>query len=144
LKVTRAVTLKAPPQRVWDVLLDPAEFSQCIPGVEAFEALGGDKYTVTMKIGIGAVKGAFSGAVAVRDVDLGKSYSMDVHGRGSAGFVQGSGKISLAATPEGATEVTVDGDANIGGTIAMVGQRMLSSAANLMVDRFFGCIGERL
>ncbi len=144
MKVTRSVTLNAPPQRVWEVLLDPAEFSQCIPGVEAFEAQGGDTYAVTMKIGIGAVKGTFTGAVAVRDVDPGKSYSMDVRGRGQAGFVQGSGKVSLTAAAGGATEVAVDGDANIGGTIAMVGQRMLSSAANLMLDRFFGCIGERL
>ena len=48
----------APPARVWDLLMDPAVISSCIPGCDAFEPDGEDRYKVKLTVGIAAITGA--------------------------------------------------------------------------------------
>ena len=44
-------TFNAPPDRVWDLLMDPAAISSCIPGCDRFEPDGEDRYNVTLTVG---------------------------------------------------------------------------------------------
>ena len=41
---------------------------------------------------------------------------------------------------EGATLVKVTGQGQVGGLMARVGQRLLSTASKMMMDRFFCCL----
>ena len=41
------------------------------------------------------------------------------------------------------TLVTVDSRAQVGGTIARVGQRLLGSVSKMMMDRFFACLATK-
>jgi carbon monoxide dehydrogenase subunit G len=44
----------------------------------------------------------------------------------------------LSLKPEGSeTEVSYEGDVQVGGTIAAVGQRLVDSTAKMMIKRFF-------
>lgn len=143
MKVTHTVTLNAPVDKVWKVLLDPNEIAGCIPGCEGLTPVGNDQYEAVMRVGVGAVRGTFRSKVSLKDITPTTSYRMSVEGQGNAGLVNGEGLISLA--PEGAgTLITIDGDANIAGTIAAVGQRMLTGAARMMMNQFFGCIGKKV
>jgi carbon monoxide dehydrogenase subunit G len=45
---------------------------------------------------------------------------------------------------EGGTRVAYDGDVQIGGLIAGVGQRMLGGVSKMMVDQFFSRMAELL
>jgi len=57
-------------------------------------------------------------------------------GKGLPGFVKGEGRIDLA--PRGSeTELSYSGEAQVGGLIASVGQRMLDAAARRIVQQFF-------
>ena len=44
-------TFDAPADRVWDLLMDPAALSSCIPGCTRFEPDGEDRYAVTLTVG---------------------------------------------------------------------------------------------
>src|SRR5207253_2704810 len=44
MKVTHSVTLDAPVDQVWKVLLDPNEIAACIPGCEGLEPVGENQY----------------------------------------------------------------------------------------------------
>ena len=70
---------------------------------------------------------------------------MLVDGSGKAGFVKGEARIELAAA-DGATNETVvlvSGDGQVGGLMARVGQRLLGSVSQMMMDRFFACLREK-
>ena len=47
MEISGSYTFNAPPDRVWDLLMDPAVISSCIPGCDKFEPDGDDRYNVT-------------------------------------------------------------------------------------------------
>ena len=52
--------------------------------------------------------------------------------------------VALSEADGGArTSVAVTGKAQVGGTIARVGQRLLGGVSKMMMDRFFACLQER-
>jgi len=129
--------------RVWDLLMDPAALSSCIPGCTRFEPDGEDRYAVTLTVALAAITGTYNGTVNLTDKTLHTSYRLVMEGQGRAGFVKGSSVISLR--PAGAsTAVDVSGAVHTGGPIARVGQRLLGGVARMMMDRFFACLKAKL
>ena len=144
MEVTATYTFDAPRQRVWELLIDPTVIASCLPGCESMEPTGDDTYTATLTVGIAAITGRFTGTVQMADKVPPASYTLQVEGRGKPGFVNGSADVSLAEDGAGGTTtVAVTGKAQVGGTIARVGQRLLGSVSKMMMDRFFACLQER-
>jgi len=94
-------------------------------------------------VGIAAVTGRYEGTVEMQDLDPPNSYRLVVEGRGKPGFMKGGGALKLT-DQDGGTRVDVEGDAEVGGTIARVGQRLIGSVSKMMMDRFFTCLRSRL
>ena len=78
-----------PAARVWDLLMDPQAISSCLPGCDAFEPLGDDRYRVVLNAGVAAVTGSFEGTVEMADKNPPVSYRLTVDGHGRPGFVKG-------------------------------------------------------
>ena len=136
-------TFDAPADRVWDVLMDPAALSSCIPGCTRFEPDGEDRYAVTLTVALAAITGTYNGTVNLTDKTPHTSYRLVMEGDGRAGFVKGTSVISLR--PDGAsTAVDVSGAVHTGGPIARVGQRLIGGVARMMMDRFFACLKAKL
>jgi uncharacterized protein len=128
---------------VWNALTDPDRIASCLPGCEKLIPTGENSYEMTMSMGIGAIRGKFSGAIRLHDIHPTTDYGMTVSGTGSAGFVNGEGTLRISTGPAG-TIVTYMGEVSAGGAIASVGQRMISGAARMVIDRFFKCVNEQL
>ena len=143
MEISGSYTFNALPERVWNLLMDPAVLSSCIPGCETFEPSGEDRYTVTLNVGIAAITGTYTGNVHLVDKMPHTSYRLVVEGKGRPGFVKGSSTIALSADGE-RTEVTVTSNVQTGGIIARVGQRLIDGVAKMMMDRFFGCLQSKL
>lgn len=126
-------------KRVWDFMLDPETLQQCLPGCEALTEIGPDEYEATMKIGIGAIRGTYQGRVKISNRDEPNSYTMLVEGKGPAGNISGEGSISLAEDGE-RTLVHWSGKANVRGTLARIGGRVIQPAARTIVGQFFNCL----
>ena len=137
------VLLHNPPSRVWEALNDPEILSRCTPGCKVFEATGDNKYHVVMELGLAAVKGIFEGQIMITDSIPGTSYRMSITGEGLTGFVRGDGNVSLA--PEGDnTRLTYEVDAQVGGAIAGVGQRVMGGISKMMVGQFFSKLEKEI
>ena len=144
MEVSATYTFDAPRQRVWNLLIDPQVIAGCLPGCEAMEPTGDDTWRATLTIGIAAITGRYEGTVRMSDKNEPAGYTLAVEGRGKPGFVNGSANVSLADADGGArTSVAVAGKAQVGGTIARVGQRLLGGVSKMMMDRFFACLQER-
>ena len=140
MKVEGAYSFPGPPQKVWDLLLDPESLRACIPGVETLTETSPDHWDAVMRVGVAAIKGTYKGKVAIVDKAAPNGYTLQVEGSGGPGFVKGSAKISLHADGDNATRVAVDGDGQVGGMLAGVGQRMLPGVAKMLMNQFFECL----
>jgi carbon monoxide dehydrogenase subunit G len=116
---------------VWSALFDPVILAAVMPGCEKLELVDGH-YVGEIKVKVGPIQGKFAGKVDLKDKVEPHSYTMIVDGRGAPGFIKATASVKLA--PEGnATRVTYDSDAQIGGKIASVGQRLIEASARAIV-----------
>ena len=136
MKVSGTHTFAVPRDRVWSFLIDPARMARCIPGCEKLEPLGENEYAGEMNVGLAAVKGQYKGKVKLEDLRPPSHYRLVVDGKGKQGFIKGSGTVDLEEQG-GGTLLKYAGDAQIGGPLASVGQRMLDGAARTMTAQFF-------
>jgi len=119
---------------VWQTLTDPNIVAQCIPGCEKMELTGDDTYLATMAVGVGSVKGRFTATIRLTDQQFPERYRLIVEAKSPVGFVKGDGIIALQEMPEGQTQVSIEGEVQIGGTLASVGSRLLQAAANAQLN----------
>jgi uncharacterized protein len=143
VKVEGTFAYPAPPERVWSRLLDPVALRACIPGCESLESTGEDRWSARLSVGAGPVRGTYQGSVAIANKKEPVSYTLEIEGRGAPGFVKGTAQVTLAAADTG-TRVDVMADGQVGGTVAAVGQRMLSGVARMLMGQFFDCLRTKL
>jgi hypothetical protein len=142
MKISGAYTLRLSRKRAYEALRDPAVLAKCIPGCESLDKTGEDEYAMKMKLALAAVSGQFEGKVKIVDSNPPSSFKLIVGGKGKIGHVKGEGLLTLAEQDGGSTQVSYDGDASVGGTIAAVGQRLIDSTAKMMIKRFFEKVAE--
>jgi uncharacterized protein len=131
----------APIQQVWDLLMDARAVGDCLPGCRGLNAVGDDRYEVELSVAVAAIAGHFKGTVSLEEKVAPRSYTLIVDGTGRQGFVKGHANISLE--PDGErTRVQVNAQADAGGMIARVGQRLLEGVARTTMDRFYGCLSK--
>jgi carbon monoxide dehydrogenase subunit G len=143
MEISGSYPFNGRPDRVWDLLMDPATISSCIPGCDRFEPDGEDRYRVRLTVGLAAITGTYDGTVVIADKVPQASYRLTVEGQGKPGFVKGGAAIALRL--DGATTIVeVSGTVQAGGPIARVGQRLIRSVSKMMLDRFFACLQSRI
>ena len=141
IEIARSYDFAAPRERVWQLLMDTHSLSLCIPGCSGLEPDPDveQRYRIKLAVKLAAVMGTYDGTVQLVDLTPIESYGLVAEGKGRPGFVKGKASIALAAgaaAPE-TTTLTVNGEVQAGGAIALVGQRLITSAARMMMDRFF-------
>jgi carbon monoxide dehydrogenase subunit G len=115
---------------------DPEVLARAIPGCESLDKVGPDEYRMKMKMALASLSGAFDGKVRITEQNPPQSFRLVVEGSGKVGFVKGDGVLKLSAVEEG-TEVAYEGEAQVGGTMAAVGQRLIDGTARMMIKKFF-------
>jgi carbon monoxide dehydrogenase subunit G len=143
VKIAGSHTLPAPPEQVYGMLQDPEVLARAMPGCERLNLVAPGEYEMQMKVAIAAVQGLFKGKVHLRDPRPPERYRMVVEGIGKVGFVKGEGDVSLAHEVDG-TRVSYDGDVQVGGAIAAVGQRLLDTTARFVIRKFFESVARQL
>src|SRR5207245_5689699 len=148
VKISGSYTLPVAPERAYQILQDPAILAQAMPGCEGLETIGPDGYRMKMKVLLAALSGQFEGKVRITDQSPPTSFRLIVEGSGRIGFLKGDGLLRLsrattirvlsaAPSEPPSTVVSYEGDAQVGGTLAAVGQRLIDGTAKMMIKKFF-------
>ena len=141
MKIFGTHVLDMAQQRAYQLLQDPEVLARCMPGCEALIRIGENEYQMKMKMALASFSGLFDGSVKIVEPEPPSSFRLIVEGKGKIGFMKGDGRLKL--TPEGnGTKVAYEGDAQVGGTLAAVGQRLIDTTARLMIKRFFDKLAE--
>ena len=131
-------------QQAWDALNDPEVLKKCIPGCDKFENTGENQYAVGMAVKVGPVSAKFTGKVTLAEIQPPTSYKLAFEGQGGvAGFGKGSSSVSLTPNAEGC-ELAYKVQAQVGGKLAQLGQRLIDGAAKSMADDFFKRFDEEM
>lgn len=124
-------------QQAWEALNDPAVLKVCIPGCDSIESTGENAYALVNAIKVGPVSAKFKGNLQLADIQAPDSYTIHFDGNGgAAGFGKGSARVSLAPSDAGC-ELNYTVNAQVGGKIAQVGQRLIDGVAKSMAESFF-------
>ena len=137
MEITGKFKINGSRQEVWDVLNDPDALANALPGADRLIEESPDRYRAEMSVGVGIIRGRFTGNVAVLDKVPQESYRMIVDGDGGAGWLKGDGKIRLTDSGTSETQIDVEGEASVGGLLGRVGQRMVRNVANNLMKQFF-------
>jgi carbon monoxide dehydrogenase subunit G len=139
MKISGERILAASRQHVWDLLNDPERLARLIPGCEKLEKLAPDEFAGTVNIGIAGVKGVYTGKLKLDEIRQPEHYKMNVDGKGKQGFMRGFGTLDLASKNDNPnhTVVSYTGDVQVGGPLVQVGQRVIDSAAKMLIGQFF-------
>lgn len=131
----------APIERVWNLLMDTEAVGKCLPGCRGLQSIGEDRYEVELGVAVAAIAGQFKGTLSVEEKVPPASYKLAVEGSGRQGFVKGHARITLESDGD-RTRVHVSAQADVGGMIARVGQRLLEGVARATMDRFYACLAR--
>ncbi|MGH7907529.1 MAG: SRPBCC family protein [Candidatus Binataceae bacterium] len=144
MKIAGEQVLPGNRQTVWELFNDPERLSKLIPGCEKLDVISPTEFAGQINIGIAAVKGVYTGKLKLEDIRAPEHYKMLVDGKGKQGFMRGSGTIDLSAKSPTETLVKYAGDVQVGGPLVQVGQRVIDSAAKMMMGQFFAAAGAEL
>lgn len=137
MTMTGEVQLPASRETVWEKLNDPDVLKACIPGCEQLDKISDTQFQAVAVNKIGPVKAKFKGKVELSDLDPPNGYRISGQGDGGvAGFAKGGAVVTLVAK-DGGTVLTYAVEAQIGGKLAQLGQRLINGAAKKLADDFF-------
>ena len=144
MDISGTYTLNAPREQVWDALFDPEILKRAVPGCESIERTGADEYVMRLHVDVAGTRGSYDGSLRVLEAQKPESYRLVVDGTGARGILHGDGRLRLETNDTGATVVTYSGQTQLGGAIASIGVGVARTAAQHLIQDFFGRLQQAL
>lgn len=137
--------IAAPVDTVWAALNDPAVLKAAIPGCKDLDMKSPTEMAATVVLKIGPIKATFQGEVTLKNLNPPNSYTIQGEGKGGiAGFAKGGADVTLTADGDDATVLRYAAKADVGGKIAQLGSRLITSTSKKLAGQFFSTFGEKV
>ncbi len=144
MKVAGEYVFNGPREAVWELVRDPEVLATALPGTQRLNEVSENEYEGEMHVRVGPVAGVFAGRVVASDEVPPESYTLSVEGKGAPGFAKGTGHVQLIDQGDGTTLMKYEGEMQIGGRIASVGQRLMDSASKSMIRQGLETLNKAL
>lgn len=138
------VRIAAPRDLVREMLLDPEILAKCIPGCEALQQVSDKEYRAKVVLKVGPIKARFAGEVQLETGN--DPYEIILTGKGAggvAGFAKAAATVNLIDEGE-ETLLRYDVDAEVGGRLAQLGNRLIVSTARKLAGVYFKTFNEEV
>jgi carbon monoxide dehydrogenase subunit G len=144
LEFSGAPEIAAPPERVWQRLLDHEFVASVAPGVESVEAVDDRHFKVVSALGVGSVKLKFQLDVELSDVRPPKSLKLAARGKAPGSAVEVSTAIEIEPVAPDRSRLKWSATSDVRGTVASVGARLLKGTAKKLTEGFWDRFAERV
>lgn len=144
MKIEGEYIFDGPREAVWKLVRDPEVLMKCLPGTQTVKKISDTEFTGEVTVRIGPFSGTFAGRVLVSDEVPPQSCTLTVEGTGKIGFLKGVGSIDMTELEGQKTLMKYTGEAQIGGKVASVGQRLFDSVSKSMVKQGLDTLNEIL
>ena len=136
MKLSGNYTVPIGRELAYHLMQDPAVLARAMPGCNHLALVAPDEYEMRMKMVISSIQGLFAGKVRIADRNPPASFRLIVEGSGKVGFMKGDGLLTFA-TLYTSTDIHYEGEVQVGGMIAGVGQRLLDTTSRYLIKKFF-------
>ena len=136
MKLSGNYTVPIQRERAYQLMQDPAVLARAMPGCDHLALIAPDEYEMRMKMVISSIQGLFNGKVRIADRNPPEGFRLIVEGSGKVGFMKGEGVLTFT-TLYTSTDIHYEGDVQVGGMIAGVGQRLLDTTSRFLIKKFF-------
>lgn len=143
MKIAGHKLIDASSAQCYRVLTDPDILVKTMPGLKSMREQEDGRYRAELEMGVAAIRGRYAGVMAIEDTMPNQSYRLVMEGQGPGGFVHVNMQVRFDEHASGC-DVAYDGEAKVGGTVAGVGQRMLSGVASFIVNQFFNNVAREV
>lgn len=144
MKLEGEYVFNGPRDEVWQLVRDPDVLASALPGTQSLKQVSENEYEGDINLRMGPVAGVFSGRLVVSNEEPPKKCTLAVEGQGKPGFIKGTGNVNLMDQGDGTTLMKYDGELQIGGRLASVGQRMLDTASKSMMRQGLETLNQTL
>lgn len=145
MKLSNDITVPAPIEEAWELMLDVERVAPCLPGA-SIEESDGDEYKGSMKVKIGPIVSQFEGTLKIEEADEeARRAVMSAKARDSRG--KGSANATITSTLEPAeegTRVTVETDLRVTGPAASFGRGVMEDVSAMLMTQFADCLATKL
>jgi uncharacterized protein len=128
---------------IWQALHTEEILVSAIPGCQSLILNDDVEYDVNLKLGVASVKGEYTGKVKIEDIEEPVHYKLYAAGSGKPGFVDATLECKIEPLEDGC-QVVWTCEAEIGGTIASVGNRVIGGIAKFLAGNFFKDVKKQL
>lgn len=137
--IDQRISVDAPPDRVWDFMMDVPAVGACVPGVESVAAQADGSYLGVLRVKVGPIAARLEGVLklAERDRDAWRA-RMDVQAadRRLGGTVSAKMTLQLEPREAGGTDVLMHTDAAVLGKLGQFGQAVIKRQADQLMAEF--------
>ena len=135
--------LAAPRETVWEVINEPSEMANLIPGVESFEVHDERHWTAKVKVplGLGGLKMTMN--FEKLEERAPEFASLRAKGQGVGALMDMTTSFTLSEAGEG-TSMAWEADVKIAGPVGAMGQRVFQPIVNQQVQQVLGALETRV
>ncbi len=146
MEFEKTTVVKAPIERVWQVLLDPAAMSACVPGVERVDVLDATRFVVTIRVKVAFVSARFKVNVTITETRPPTYLRGEGTGEesGMTSSLRQSGEIFLTDRGDGTIEVRSVMRVDVFGHLGAFGSTVMRTKADRMWDEFGRNLADRV
>src|SRR5690606_22165802 len=146
MEIEKTLTVSAPRERVWAMLMDPHVMTGAVPGMQSIDAISPTEYVALMKVKISFLSAKFK--LNTKIAEQREPEYLRAEGTGEDASVASSLKqtseVFLSETPEGGTELRIKVNVDLLGRLGTFGLSVMKTKADRMWDEFGKNLAERL
>ena len=139
-KISKQFSLEEPIEKVWAMLSNPTEISECVPGASITEQIDDNNYKGEVTLKFGPVKSKYDGQITIVEADA-DAYKLVLQGKGLDSKGKGSAEMTMtgvATATDNGTDVDFNMTVNIQGTLAQFGSRLINDVSDQLMKQFIG------
>jgi carbon monoxide dehydrogenase subunit G len=147
-KIEERFEVRAPVERVWKYLIDPARVVECLPGAELVEMTDAQNFVGAIKVKVGPLAMSYKGKAKFTEVNE-ETHHVRMVGDGREVGGSGSTKVTMLSTVAplasgGGSEVVVNAEVELVGKIVQFGRGMIEEVSRQMFRQFSTCVRAKL
>lgn len=151
MKLTNSFEVPMPVEEAWPLLMDIERIVPCVPGAELVETIEDDTFKGKVSVRLGPVTLAFDGIARFTEIDD-VAYQARMEAQGTDRQGRGGAQVNVDFRLESLdddsrhTQVLIDTDLNLSGSIAQYGRAsgMIADVAAQIIDQFASCLHRQI
>ncbi len=145
MRISDSFVVKAPRERVWTLIRNPAVMVPCIPGCKAISEVTPTLYKATIGMSVGPISASFNVEVEIVSERAPEEVTSRTRGEEGtrASTVSAESRLILESTNGGETIVHYSSDVNVTGRLGKFGLGMMKKKAESLGRDFAASFRER-